>query len=129
MYAHVSFGLAEVAGGKETGGTDLVPTKVSRQRKEKYAFHETIPLVRYRRFKVPKVLKNLLESDSSEAPPTPLYDPAAPPILAHWVPTLDISLVLDVPQPMTKDQIPATVYPFMKFSSEGTFYPIVYHNG
>jgi hypothetical protein len=71
-------------------------------------FKRTIPLVRYRRVKTAKVLRKLLDAvDPEETSGTEIasvnYDEA--PITGHWVPTLDISLVMDVPEPLASNQV------------------------
>lgn len=93
--------------------------------------YRSIPLMKHRPQKRVKALRNLLNStqtsdeqaalDSHAENDTPL------PYLTFWTPSLNLSMVLDIPQ-FPRNHVPATVSKHISFTPEGDFYPVIYHN-
>ena len=94
-------------------------------------FYRLIPLIRYRRQKPTKSVRSLLSSSNSTlaaAADTHTANESAPlSHLAYWVPTLNLSMILDTPA-FPRNSIPPAVAKFMQFEPEGNYQPIIYHN-
>lgn len=93
-------------------------------------FYRLIPLITYRAERQAKRVRSLLSNASL---PAPLPSASAssseppPPPRAFFTPTLNLSLVLDMPA-FPRNSVPPTVARHMHFEPEGRYQPIIYHN-
>lgn len=50
------------------------------------------------------------------------------PIISYWKNTLDISLVMDFPEYFQRNNMQASLARELDFHTDGSFYPVIYHN-
>lgn len=96
-------------------------------------FNKTFPLVRFKPKRKAIVKRKLLDAAPLEAETSSANETAKDKdigvVIGHWTPTLELSLVMDIPAHFPRNNIPANIAPHVSLPPDGSvFTPVLYHN-